>query len=109
MDKMQCISVNQARHYLDQGLARLIDIRDSQSFAAAHVSNAFHLTQASLGTLVQQQCFSTPLLVLCYHGHSSKAAAQYLVTQGFKQVYSVDGGFAAWHEQFPQHIKTAMF
>ncbi|MCV6069119.1 sulfurtransferase, partial [Escherichia coli] len=31
-----------------------------------------------------------------YHGISSQGAAQYLVNQGFEQVYSVDGGFEAW-------------
>ncbi len=34
---------------------------------------------------------------MCYHGISSQGAAQYLVNQGFEEVYSVDGGFEAWH------------
>jgi thiosulfate sulfurtransferase len=41
--------------------------------------------------------FEQPILVMCYHGISSQGAAQYLVNQGFEQVYSVDGGFEAWH------------
>ena len=40
--------------------------------------------------------FEQPILVMCYHGISSQGAAQYLVNQGFEQVYSVDGGFEAW-------------
>jgi thiosulfate sulfurtransferase len=41
--------------------------------------------------------FEQPILVMCYHGISSQGAAQYLVNQGFEEVYSVDGGFEAWH------------
>ncbi len=35
--------------------------------------------------------------ILAYHGISSQGAAQYLVNQGSEEVYSVDGGFPAWH------------
>ena len=38
----------------------------------------------------------TPLVVCCYHGNSSRGAAEYLSQQGFKQVYSMTGGFDAW-------------
>ena len=50
--------------------------------------------------------FDQPVLVLCYHGNSSKGAAQYLINQGFDQVYSVDGGFDAWRTAFPAQIRT---
>ena len=38
----------------------------------------------------------TPLVVCCYHGISSRGAAEYLSQQGFKEVYSMTGGFEAW-------------
>jgi thiosulfate sulfurtransferase len=37
-----------------------------------------------------------PLVVCCYHGNSSRGAAEYFSQQGFKEVYSMTGGFAAW-------------
>lgn len=46
---------------------------------------------------MEQAEFDQPVLVMCYHGISSQGAAQYLVNQGFEEVYSVDGGFEAWH------------
>lgn len=55
---------------------------------------------------MQQTDFSKPVLVMCYHGNSSKSAAQYLLTQGFDQVYSIDGGFEAWRLAFPQLIEA---
>ncbi|WNN44618.1 MULTISPECIES: thiosulfate sulfurtransferase GlpE [Winslowiella] len=106
MEQFECISVQQAQQRLEQGAALLIDIRDPQSFAAAHASGAFHLTNDSLNTFMQQTDFSTPVLVMCYHGNSSKGAAQYLLTQGFDQAYSIDGGFDAWRAAFPQQVET---
>ncbi|MCU5771883.1 thiosulfate sulfurtransferase GlpE [Erwiniaceae bacterium BAC15a-03b] len=106
MEQFECISVQQAEQRLAQGNALLVDIRDPQSFAVAHTTGAFHLTNDSLGTLLQQTDAATPLLVMCYHGISSKSAAQYLLTQGFDQVYSVDGGFEAWHAAFPQQVEA---
>ncbi len=51
--------------------------------------------------------FDTPVMVMCYHGNSSKGAAQYLLQQGYDVVYSIDGGFEAWQRQFPQRWRTA--
>ena len=34
-------------------------------------------------------------------GNSSQGAAQYLLQQGYDEVYSLDGGFEAWRREFP--------
>jgi thiosulfate sulfurtransferase len=44
-------------------------------------------------------------VVCCYHGISSQQAAQFLVSQDFTDVYSLDGGFTQWQLQFPEHIE----
>ncbi|MGL4381581.1 MAG: thiosulfate sulfurtransferase GlpE [Vibrio sp.] len=90
------IDVQAAQAMLERGQARLVDIRDGQSFQRAHAQSAFHLTNQSVIQLMAQVEFEQPILVMCYHGNSSQGAAQYLVNQGFEQVYSVDGGFEAW-------------
>ncbi|MBL2893588.1 thiosulfate sulfurtransferase GlpE, partial [Klebsiella pneumoniae] len=53
--------------------------------------------------------FDTAVMVMCYHGNSSKGAAQYLLQQGFDKVYSVDGGFDAWHRHFPAEVARGTF
>ncbi len=103
MDTYECITVQVAEEYLRKG-ARLVDVRDPQSFEQAHIRGAFHLTNGTLNQFVSESDFEQPILVLCYHGNSSKGAAQYLINQGFDCVYSVDGGFDAWYLQFPDQI-----
>lgn len=97
MEQFKHIDVNAAQVLLEQGEARLVDIRDPQAFAVAHAQSAFHLTNDTMVSFMNEVEFEQPVLVMCYHGISSQGAAQYLVNQGFEQVYSVDGGFEAWH------------
>ncbi|MFA0084421.1 thiosulfate sulfurtransferase [Vibrio sp. 10N.286.49.C2] len=103
MEQLQHIDVHRAQQLLKENAeARLVDIRDLQSFGVAHAPNAYHLTNDSLVEFMQQVEFDVPVLVMCYHGISSQGAGQYLLNQGFEEVYNVDGGFEAWHRaNFP--------
>nr|WP_086939301.1 thiosulfate sulfurtransferase GlpE [Thaumasiovibrio occultus] len=102
MSEFRHIDVIAARKYQQEQNAVLVDIRDPQSFTLLHAEGAFHLTNETLTDLLQQIDDDQPILVMCYHGVSSQGAAQYLVNQGFDEVYSVDGGFEAWRrEQLP--------
>lgn len=95
MEQFECINVEEAHQKLHQQTAVLVDIRDPQSYAMGHTPGAFHLTNDTLGAFMRDNDFDTAVMVMCYHGNSSKGAAQYLLQQGFDKVYSVDGGFDA--------------
>ena len=99
MEQFQHISVQDALQLLQQPETVLVDIRDPQSYALAHAQAAFHLTNDTMVTLIDEVDFEQPLLVMCYHGVSSQGAAQYLANQGYEQVYSVEGGFEAWRRE----------
>ncbi|MDP5029057.1 MAG: thiosulfate sulfurtransferase GlpE [Paraglaciecola sp.] len=98
MEQFAHISVQDAQQKLSLGLAKVVDIRDENSFAAAHIPQASHLTNGTLQQFVASTDFSTPVIVCCYHGISSQQAAQFLIHQGFEEVYSLDGGFEAWRK-----------
>jgi thiosulfate sulfurtransferase len=46
--------------------------------------------------------------VVCYHGNSSQGAAAYLVSQGFSEVYSLDGGIEAWQADYPGEVSQSL-
>lgn len=74
----------------------VLDTRDAQSFATGHIEGAHHL-DASLATHISNNAdFDTPIIVCCYHGNSSQQAAAWFASEGFEEVYSLDGGFEAW-------------
>ena len=86
--------------YLQDG-CQLIDIRDEESYLAGHIADAVHIDNNTLKQFVSSAEPSKPLLIYCYHGNSSQQAGHYFIEQGFKKVYSVDGGFEQWRLSAP--------
>jgi len=107
MQQFEHISIQDTKAKLDSGAAKVVDIRDDQSFEQAHIPGSFHLTNASIQRFMDANDFDTPVIVVCYHGHSSQQAAQYILQQGFETVYSMDGGFEGWRLQFPPSNATS--
>ena len=101
MSEFQHISVADTAKLLADKKVVIADIRDEGSFNSGHIEGSYHLTNGSLNQFMQQFEFEQPVVVVCYHGNSSQGAAQYLVQQGFDQVYSMDGGFESWRTQLP--------
>ncbi|WP_133468192.1 thiosulfate sulfurtransferase GlpE [Paraglaciecola marina] len=101
MEQFAHISVQEAQLKLANGGAECVDIRDEASFAAGHIKDSIHLTNGTLNSFVSSVEFETPVIVCCYHGNSSQQAAQFLIHQGFEEVYSLDGGFEAWRHVQP--------
>ncbi|CNB49194.1 thiosulfate sulfurtransferase [Yersinia ruckeri] len=106
MEQFEVIDIEQAYTRWKEGQTVLVDIRDPQSYKAGHTPGAFHLTNGSLPAFIQHTDVDQPVMVMCYHGNSSRGAAQYLLEQGFDAVYSINGGFEAWAKHYPQDIAT---
>jgi thiosulfate sulfurtransferase len=92
MDQFECINVEEAHQKLHQQTAVLVDIRDPQSYAMGHTPGAFHLTNDTLGAFMRDNDFDTAVMVMCYHGNSSKGAAQYLLQQGLTRFTALTAG-----------------
>lgn len=82
----------------------VVDIRDAASFQLGHIPNAIHLSNESLPEFLRTADFDAPVVVCCYHGISSQQAAQFLISQDFTEVYSLDGGFTDWQLQHPDVV-----
>jgi len=100
MEQFQHISPQDTKARLDKNEIKVLDIRDDQSFESGHIPNSFHLSNGNITQFMNENDFDTPVVVCCYHGISSQQAAQYLIHQGFKEVYSMDGGFEVWRTSF---------
>jgi thiosulfate sulfurtransferase len=96
----QCISIDEVKALIDKGNVTLADVRDGQSFSEANIINAVHITQENVDAFLLNASKAQPLVVYCYHGNSSKGAADYFSNQGFSDVFSMDGGFEAWRLKY---------
>ena len=81
------------------GFVQVVDIRDRESFAAGHIPGAQLLNNETIEGFISSADKTRPLVVCCYHGHSSQNAAEFLAQQEFAEVYSLDGGYTAWAAQ----------
>lgn len=102
MKAFEHISVQDVAQRKDE--LTIVDIRDPQSYAMGHMPNASPLNNDNLPTFLENVPKDSPVVVVCYHGVSSQQAAQFLIEQGYDEVYSMDGGFEAW--KFAQDVVT---
>jgi len=98
------MQVDELAQVLNDKTHVVVDIRDAGSFKNGRITDAQHLTNESLTDFLRDADPDAPVVVCCYHGHSSQQAAQFLVSQYFTKVYSLDGGFTQWQLQYPDNI-----
>jgi thiosulfate sulfurtransferase len=106
MTQFQHLSVEDAATLRQQAGTQVVDIRDLQSYRAGHIPGSLHLHNDNVAQFMAAADRQAPLVVCCYHGNSSQSAAQFLVSQGFLNVYSLDGGFAQWQLNYPHESET---
>ena len=90
------LSVDQLKTMLDEQTVVLLDTRDEASYQAGHIDGSIRLDDHSITGFINDTEKGSAVVVVCYHGHSSQGAANYLAGQGFSEVYSLDGGYTAW-------------
>jgi thiosulfate sulfurtransferase len=101
MPTINQININDAKIKIDDGNINIVDIRDPASYATGHIANATHLSDNNVQEFIEKTDKDLPLIVYCYHGNSSQGAAAYFQEQGFKEVYSMAGGFESWRFTHP--------
>jgi thiosulfate sulfurtransferase len=101
MSDFKQITIDEAKELIDGGNVTVVDIRDPASFAAAHIENAVSIGKGNLDEFLESANREEPLIVYCYHGNSSQGAADYFSENGFREVYSMIGGFEEWKTVHP--------
>lgn len=90
------ITVNDLKTLIENNRVTIIDIRDSASFESGHIEKAHNIGDHNINKFIEEADPEKPLVVCCYHGISSQSAAEYMSEKGFKQCYSLQGGYEAW-------------
>lgn len=96
------IQLAQAKELLEAGNVNVADVRDAASFQDGHIKNSTRIDNSNIGEFIAATRKDEPLIVCCYHGHASQGAAQFLASEGYQQVYSLDGGYEMWKLAFPE-------
>ncbi len=91
-----------ARLKADAG-AKLIDTREESEFAAGHVKGAEWIGKGVIERDIEAKHpdKNAPLYLYCGGGFRSALAADALQAMGYRQVYSVDGGWRKLKDLLP--------
>lgn len=100
----KCIDIADSLTLLEND-AQVVDIRDPASFHNGRITNAVHLSNDNLNDYIRNTDHDKEIIVCCYHGNSSKNAAEYLAAEGFNHVYSLNGGFSQWSTMYPDRCE----
>lgn len=77
----------------------LLDCRRVGDYQNGHIENALHAHDGLVESLIKKGDKQQRIVIYCYTGHSSQHLAEFFGSFGFKDVYSVDGGYEAWEKQ----------
>jgi rhodanese-related sulfurtransferase len=77
---------------------RLIDVREPEEYAIAHIAGAEMLPLSQWPTVAAEKLtdLAQPLLIQCHHGSRSAHAAEFLLRNGYTDVTNLAGGIDAW-------------
>ena len=92
----QCISVDEAKKLIDGNNLTIIDIRDYNSYSQGHIVNAIHVEDLNIDSFINNKNKSEDILIYCYHGNSSKSAANFFIQNALDKVFSMDEGYSGW-------------
>jgi len=103
------IRADELNEFLQRVSPLILDMRDAAAFNNGHIEGAVPADEAQIRRLMKQK--HQPVLVCCYHCHSSRDLATFLSQMGVKDVYNLEGG---WHalslhmERQPQPASVAL-
>lgn len=99
--KVQPITPTEAAERARAGTLTLVDVRPADERLLASVNEPFTALEDDALRQLERLPKDTALAFLCHHGQRSAQAAEHFRGLGFRTVYNVEGGMAAWSDADP--------
>jgi molybdopterin/thiamine biosynthesis adenylyltransferase/rhodanese-related sulfurtransferase len=95
------VAPDRVAHHPEFASATLFDIRDTNDIAEGKIPCAKPLGQRFIELEIGRYELSPehPIVIYCYGGRTSLIATRALRELGYRNVYSMEGGFASWRER----------
>lgn len=95
------VTVDETRERMKANDAvRLIDVREDNEWQEAHAPGAEHLGKGIIERDIEEKVSdkTTEIILYCGGGFRSALAADVLQKMGYRNVFSMAGGWKAWNE-----------
>src|SRR5262249_7191469 len=90
--------VDELRHQLEEGSQlQLLDVRRPNEYSGGHAPGFVNTPLPHLQEELDKFDRALPIAVMCQGGYRSSAGTSILAKHGFKQVFNIVGGYAAWN------------
>lgn len=76
----------------------LLDVRESWELAIVSIPGAIHVPMDEIPGRMDEFSKASTVMVICHSGVRSQSVANYLIQEGFDDVWNVLGGTEAWRE-----------
>ena len=73
----------------------MLDVREDEEYAAGHVPGAHHIPMSQVQERIAELPRDRPVMVICQSGGRSRAAVEFLTSQGVEAV-NVSEGTGGW-------------
>lgn len=94
--KVRPLSVEELARWRAEGKPHLLlDVRTPGEWDVARIEGA-RLVDDDVRASLEELDRDTTLVLSCHHGVRSRAAAEHLITMGFRDVHNLEGGIDAW-------------
>lgn len=94
------IGTLEATRLMNQGSTLVLDVGDDKDYAAGHLPRARHIPVRELAARIEEIAkYKEKTVIVSARGHAQGAAAvRALKRAGFRTVYQLKGGVAAWQQ-----------
>lgn len=99
------LSPQEFQQKIESGNVQLVDVRTAEEYTEGHIPHAMLANWKDMKAFrktARKLDKKLPVLVYCKSGNRSKAASEWLLKKGFKEVYELEGGFKNYQEQKEQ-------
>jgi rhodanese-related sulfurtransferase len=94
---IQTITTDELKARLHQGEhPTIIDVRETEEVAEGMIPGALHIPLGEITLRHHEIKQNTDIILVCRSGKRSQKAYEFLQTQGFKNLFNMDGGMLEW-------------
>ena len=93
MADVRSLAPEEFAHWRESGTKFvLLDVRRDDELELASIPGAVHIPMHEIQFRVREIPRDRPVVVMCHRGERSHRIARFLITDGFQEVYNLEGG-----------------
>jgi adenylyltransferase/sulfurtransferase len=83
---------------------KLIDVREKWEHNLARINGSELVPVSDFNGYYKKLDINKKIVVFCHHGSRSYKVCQFMIQNGFKNIYNLEGGINAWSSEVDNSI-----